>query len=94
MPTAATIPRGQTAVGQFDLTISLAFKRTPPVGCCVCRKLDSAVLMMKAAKNRSGCDCAGVLNRPMDGSVPAQSPMGPQAVVSGKAGPETAGRGS
>jgi hypothetical protein len=28
---------------------------------CVCRKLDSVILVMKAAENRPGCDCAVAL---------------------------------
>jgi len=35
--------------------------------------LDSAILVMKAAENRSRCDGAEPLNRPMNGSVLAQS---------------------
>jgi hypothetical protein len=50
---------------------------------CVCRKLDSAILVMKAAENRSGHNRAGALNRPMNGSIQVQSPMGPRAVVVG-----------
>jgi hypothetical protein len=38
---------------------------------------------MKAAENGAGCDCADILNSPMDGSILVQSPMGPQAVVIG-----------
>jgi hypothetical protein len=36
--------------------------------------LDSTILVMKAAENRSRCDGAEPLNRPMNGSVLAQSP--------------------
>jgi chaperonin GroEL (HSP60 family) len=36
---------------------------------CVCRKLDSAILVMKAAENRPGCDCAVALNNPMNGRI-------------------------
>src|SRR6478672_8377129 len=42
------------------------------VGGCACRNLDSAILVMKAAENRSRCDGAEPLNRPMNGSVLAQ----------------------
>ena len=33
---------------------------------CVYRKSDSAVLMMKAAEDRPGCDDTEMLNRPME----------------------------
>ena len=46
-------------------------------------KLDSAILVMKAAQNRSGHNRADALNRPMNGSIQVQSPMGPRAVVVG-----------
>ena len=36
---------------------------------------------MKAAENRSGCDCADALNNPMDGCILVQSPMGPRAII-------------
>src|SRR5262249_43864733 len=52
---------------------------------CVCaEKLDSAILVMKAAEKRSRCDGAEPLNRPMNRSVLAQSPMSPRLVVGGK----------
>ena len=37
--------------------------------------LDSTILVMKATENRSRCDGAEPLNRPMNGSVLAQSSM-------------------
>ena len=43
--------------------------------------LDSAILVMKAAENRSRCDGAEPLNRPMNGSVLAQSSMSPRFIV-------------
>jgi hypothetical protein len=43
--------------------------------------LDSAILVMKAAKNRSRCDGAEPLNRPMDRGVLAQSAMSPRFIV-------------
>jgi hypothetical protein len=49
----------------------------------VCRKLDSAILVMKAAENRSRCDGAEPLNRPMNGSVLAQSSMSPRFIIVG-----------
>jgi hypothetical protein len=36
---------------------------------CVCRKLDSAILMMKPSENRAGCDGADAVNNPMNGSI-------------------------
>ena len=50
---------------------------------CVCRKLDSAILVMKAAENRSRCDGAEPLNRRMNGSVLAQSSMSPRFIIVG-----------
>ena len=44
---------------------------------------DSAILVMKAAENRSRCDGAEPLNRPMNGSVLAQSSMRPRFIVIG-----------
>ena len=38
---------------------------------------------MKAAENRSRCDGAEPLNRPMNGSVLAQSPMSSRFIVVG-----------
>ena len=45
--------------------------------------LDSVILVMKAAENRSRCDGAEPLNRPMNGSVLAQSSMRPRFIVIG-----------
>ena len=45
--------------------------------------LDSAILVMKAAENRSRCDGAEPLNCPMNGSVLAQSSMSPRFIVIG-----------
>jgi hypothetical protein len=53
------------------------------VNYCVRRKLNSAIVVMKPAEKRAGCDCADALNSPMDGSILVQSPMGPQAFVIG-----------
>src|SRR4051812_10915543 len=41
----------------------------------------SAILVMKAAENWSRCDGAEPLNRPMNGSVLAQSSMSPRFIV-------------
>jgi len=48
---------------------------------CVCRKLNSAILVMKAAENWLGCDCSNALNSPMDGTILVQTPMGPHAII-------------
>ena len=48
---------------------------------CVCRKLDSAILVMKLSEDRVGCDGADALDRPMDRTVMAQSAMGPHAII-------------
>ena len=45
--------------------------------------LDSAILVMKAAENRSRCDGAEPLNCPMNGSVLAQSSMSPRFIIVG-----------
>ena len=45
--------------------------------------LDSAILVMKAAENRSRRDGAEPLNRPMDGGVLVQSAMRPRFIVVG-----------
>ena len=44
---------------------------------------DSAILVMKAAENRSRCDGAEVLYRPMDGGVLVQSAMRPRFIIVG-----------
>ena len=36
---------------------------------CVCRKLDSAILVMKPSENRSGCNDADAVNNPVNGSI-------------------------
>jgi len=51
------------------------------VEACVCRKLDSAIVVMKTAENRLGCDCSNALNSPMEGSILVQTPMGPHAII-------------
>ena len=51
----------------MGLPARLISERT--IATCVCRKLDSAILMMKPAKNRSGCDRADALDIPMNRSV-------------------------
>jgi len=45
--------------------------------------LDSAILVMKAPENRSRCDGAEPLNRPMDGGVLVQSTMSPRFIIVG-----------
>jgi hypothetical protein len=45
------------------------FRYAPLAKGCVCRKLDPVILVMKAAKNGAGCDCADALNCPMDRAI-------------------------
>jgi hypothetical protein len=51
---------------------------------CVCRKLDSAILVMKTPEHGSGCDGAGPLNGAMNRTILVQSPMGAHAIVIGR----------
>src|SRR4029450_13567026 len=52
---------------------------------CASRKLDSAILMMKAAKDRLGCDGADALNRPMERGILVQLAMNARfIIISGK----------
>jgi hypothetical protein len=55
----------------FGMTVlpGRARANRPVADTCVCRKLDSAILTIKTAENRSGCDCADALNDPMNGSI-------------------------
>jgi hypothetical protein len=53
---------------------------TRKAGLCA-ENLHSAILVMKAAKNETGCDGADALNSPMDRAIAVQSPMGPHAIV-------------
>jgi hypothetical protein len=48
---------------------------------CPCRKLDSAIMVMKSAEDRPRCDAAYVLDGAMDRSVFAKRPMSPQLVI-------------
>jgi hypothetical protein len=48
---------------------------------CLYRKLDSAIMMMKSAKDRHSCDAAYVLDGAMDRSVFAKGPMSPQLII-------------
>jgi hypothetical protein len=50
---------------------------------CVCRKLDSAILMVKAAKDRFRDDGAEALNRAMERGVLVQRSMGPRHIIIG-----------
>src|SRR5205823_14628213 len=53
--------------------------------CCACRKSDSAILMMKATKDRLGCDGPDALNRPMERGVLVQRAMNARfIIISGK----------
>ena len=60
----------RSTFSKFDRLIFVGlYGLAPNVLSCVCRKLDSAILVMKAAENRSGCDCADALNKPMNRSI-------------------------
>src|SRR5262245_40417078 len=48
---------------------------------CVYRKSDSAILVMKAAKDRLGCYDAEALNRPMEGGILVQRAMNARFVI-------------
>jgi hypothetical protein len=49
----------------------------------VYRKLDSAILVVKAAEDRLGCDGAETLNRAMERGVLVQRSMGPRLIIVG-----------
>src|ERR1035437_3885125 len=49
----------------------------------VCRKLDSAIMVVKAAEDRLRCDCADALNRAMKRGVLVQRAMSPQLIIVG-----------
>ena len=48
---------------------------------CVYRKLDSAILVMKPAKERLGCDEAETLNRPMERGILVQRAMNARFII-------------
>src|SRR6266516_5901019 len=48
---------------------------------CACRKSDSAILMMKATKDRLGCDGPDALNRPMERGVLVQRAMNARFII-------------
>src|SRR5262245_59453872 len=48
---------------------------------CVYRKSDSAILVMKAAKDRLGCDDAEALNRPMEWGILVQRAMNARFII-------------
>src|SRR6266516_8147069 len=48
---------------------------------CVCRKSDSAILVMKAAKDRLRCDDAEALNRPMEWGILVQRAMDARFII-------------
>src|SRR5205807_10481577 len=52
-----------------------------PAGTCVCRKSDSAILVMKASKDRLGCDDAEALNRPMEGGILVERAMNARFII-------------
>ena len=49
--------------------------------CCVYRKLDSAIVRMKAPENRSGCSCSNAQNSSVDRAILVQSPMVPHPIM-------------
>jgi len=51
--------------------------------CCLYRKLDSAIMVMKSAEDRDRCDAAYVLDGAMDRSVFAKRPMSPRLIIIG-----------
>src|SRR5215469_2586228 len=48
---------------------------------CVYRKSDSAILVMKAAKDGLGCDDAEALNRPMERGILVQRAMNARFII-------------
>ena len=48
---------------------------------CLCRKLNSTIMVVKAIHDRHRCDAAFVLDGTMDWGVFAKRPMSPQLVV-------------
>ena len=48
---------------------------------CLYQKLNSTIMVVKAADDRLRCDAAYVLDGTMDWSVFAKRPMGPQLVI-------------
>ena len=50
---------------------------------CVCRKSDSAIMVMKSAEDGRRYDAAHVLVRAMDRSVLVERPMSPQLIIIG-----------
>src|SRR5674476_733452 len=50
---------------------------------CVYRKLDSAIMVVKAAEDRLRCDGADALNRAMKRGVLVQRSMSPQLIIIG-----------
>src|SRR5204862_4147887 len=49
--------------------------------CCACRKLDSAMLVMKAAEDRLRCDDAEALNRPMEWGILVQRAVNARFII-------------
>jgi hypothetical protein len=59
----------------------LEWRLRPATASCLYRKLDSAIMVMKSAKDRPRYDAAYVLNSAGDRSVFAKRSMGPQLVI-------------
>jgi transposase len=60
---------------------ALAVIRYAKIHGCVYRKLDSAILVVKAAEDRLRCDGAEALNRAMKRGVLVQRSMSPQLII-------------
>ena len=58
-----------------------AAKTKPTYSTCVYRKSDSAILVMKAAKDRSRCGDAHVLNRPMKRGILVQRAVNSRLII-------------
>jgi hypothetical protein len=58
---------------ELAMQVWIGFKARMPS--CAYRKSDSAILVMKAAEDRLGCDDTEALNRPMEWSILVQRAM-------------------
>jgi hypothetical protein len=67
------------------LPIALASRTAATACACVYRKLDSAIVVMKAAEDGRRYDAACVLDGAMDRSVFVERPMSPQLIRSSSA---------
>src|SRR6266704_206997 len=82
-----TIANGSSRRAFFNGPASTGSKPSLPTSSitCACRKSDSAILMMKATKDRLECDRADALNRPMERGILVQRAMNARyIIISGK----------